>query len=133
VLDGGFAGWQAGGYPVASGPVRPDRGDIEVRPGSMPVLDAEQAAAVARGGVLLDARAPERYAGAAEPVDPRAGHVPGAVNAPFAEQTDSDGRWRTPGELAARFAALGVEPDTPVGAYCGSGVTASSVVLALEA
>lgn len=133
VLDGGFAAWRAGGYPVTTDPVHSDRGDIEVRPGSMPVLDADRAADYARNGVLLDARAPARYAGESEPVDPRAGHVPGAVNAPFAEQTDSEGRWLPPGELAARFAGLGVGRDTPVGAYCGSGVTASSVVLALEA
>ena len=133
VLDGGFAAWRAGGYPVTTAAVYPGRGDIEVRPGAMPVLDAEQAAGLARSGVLLDARAPARYAGESEPVDPRAGHVPGAVNAPFAEQTDAEGCWRTPGELAARFSALGVGADTPVGAYCGSGVTASSVVLALEA
>ena len=58
--------------------------------------------------------------------------MPGAVNAPFAAHTGADGRWRTPGELAAHFAALGVDGDRPVGAYCGSGVTAASVLLALE-
>src|SRR5699024_8034587 len=132
VLDGGFAAWQEAGYPIDAGTVVPSPGDIEVRAGSMPVLDAADAAVLARDGLLLDARAPERYRGEREPVDPRAGHVPGAVNAHFAAQTDDDGRWFAPAELAARFAALGVEPDTSVGAYCGSGVTASSVVLALE-
>lgn len=132
VLDGGFAAWQAGGYAVSDAPVFPGRGDIGVRAGSMPVLDAAGAADLARSGLLLDARAAERYAGEREPVDPRAGHVPGAVNAPFAAQTDTAGRWRDPAELAARFGGLGVVPGTPVGTYCGSGVTASSVVLALE-
>jgi thiosulfate/3-mercaptopyruvate sulfurtransferase len=97
----------------------------------MSVLDADEAAELARTGVLLDARAPERYRGDVEPVDPRAGHIPGAVNAPFTEHIGPDGRWRSPEELAKRFADLGVEAGK-VGAYCGSGVTASSVVLALE-
>jgi thiosulfate/3-mercaptopyruvate sulfurtransferase len=97
----------------------------------MPVLDAEEAAELARTGVLLDARAPERYRGDVEPIDPRAGHIPGAVNAPFAGHIGADGRWKTPAELAERFAELKVRPGR-VGAYCGSGVTASSVVLALE-
>uniref|UniRef100_UPI00022DE977 sulfurtransferase n=1 Tax=Saccharomonospora iraqiensis TaxID=52698 RepID=UPI00022DE977 len=77
-------------------------------------------------------RAPERYRGETEPVDPRAGHVPGARNAPFAAHVDGHGRWRTPEALARHFRDLGVAPGTPVGAYCGSGVTACSVVLALE-
>lgn len=132
VLDGGFAAWRAAGYPLSDECVLPERGDIEVRPGAMPVLDAGGAAALARDGLLLDARAPERYVGEREPVDPSAGHIPGAVNAPFADQTDDSGRWRDPAELASRFRSLGVGPDTPVGAYCGSGVTGSSVVLALE-
>jgi thiosulfate/3-mercaptopyruvate sulfurtransferase len=98
----------------------------------MPVLDADEIAELARTGTLLDARAPERYRGEVEPIDPRAGHIPGAVNAPFAGHTGPDGRWRPPAELAERFAALGVTAGRPVGAYCGSGVTAASVVLALE-
>ncbi|HKN99123.1 MAG TPA: rhodanese-like domain-containing protein, partial [Pseudonocardiaceae bacterium] len=74
-----------------------------------------------------------RYRGDVEPVDPRAGHIPGARNAPFAGHVGPDGRWRPPAELAARFAGFGVDKAGPVGAYCGSGVTASSVVLAIEA
>jgi thiosulfate/3-mercaptopyruvate sulfurtransferase len=65
-------------------------------------------------------------------VDPKAGHVPGAVNAPFGRHVGEDGRWRPAKELANHFAGLGAQADRPVGAYCGSGVTASSVVLALE-
>ncbi|MFC7613847.1 sulfurtransferase [Actinokineospora soli] len=132
VLDGGYAAWTAAGLPVATGEETPEPGDITVRPGGMPVLDADEAAALARTGVLLDARAPERYRGEVEPLDPKAGHIPGALNAPFAGNTDAEGRWRSPEELADRFTALGVTGDKPVGAYCGSGVTAASVVLALE-
>ncbi|HEU5474798.1 MAG TPA: sulfurtransferase [Actinophytocola sp.] len=133
VLDGGFAAWRTEGRPVTTAVAHPEPGDIEVRPGHLPVLDAAAAAELARTGVLLDARAPERYRGETEPVDPRAGHVPGARNAPFAGHTGPDGRWREPAALAARFHDLGVTAGAPVGAYCGSGVTAASVVLALEA
>ncbi|OLT48606.1 3-mercaptopyruvate sulfurtransferase [Saccharomonospora sp. CUA-673] len=149
VLDGGFAAWQAEGRPVTTETPQPAEGDVTVRPGGMPVLDADEAAALAREGVLLDARAPERYTGEHEPVDPRGGHVPGARNAPFAANTDADGRWLPPEQLREHFAALGItrftdtEAETgagdrataaapEVGVYCGSGITASSVVLALH-
>jgi len=81
--------------------------------------------------VLLDARAAARYRGEVEPVDPRAGHVPGARSAPFAALTDADGRWLPP----QRVRELAVDWDTvghPVGAYCGSGVTACVLILGLE-
>lgn len=132
VLDGGFKAWTAQGLPVTAEVPLPAPGDVVVRPGAMPVVDATGAAELARTGVLIDARAPERYRGEVEPIDPRAGHVPGAINAPFAGHVTSDGHWRSPAELAERFAELGVEPDSRVGAYCGSGVTATSVLLALE-
>ncbi|MGM1062127.1 sulfurtransferase [Saccharothrix sp. Mg75] len=131
VLDGGFAAWTAAGLPVATDTPSPEPGDITVRPGAMPTLTADEAADFARSGALLDARAPERYRGETEPVDPRAGHIPGALNAPTSGHT-SGGRWLAPDALAERFAGLGVTGGTPVAAYCGSGVTASSVVLALE-
>jgi thiosulfate/3-mercaptopyruvate sulfurtransferase len=132
VLDGGFAAWSAAGMPVSVTEPAPAPGDFTVRPGGMPVLDAAGAAGRARDGVLLDARAPERYRGDVEPIDARAGHIPGAVNAPFAGHVGEGGRWRPPAGLAERFASLGVAGGRPVGAYCGSGVTAASVVLALE-
>jgi thiosulfate/3-mercaptopyruvate sulfurtransferase len=132
VLDGGLAAWTVDGFAVTTVEPHPEPGDFEVRPGRMPAIDERQAAAVARSGVLLDARAPERYRGEVEPLDPRAGHIPGAISAPFGHHVGADGRWRPPIELAARFAALGVSADRPIGAYCGSGVTAASIVLALE-
>ncbi|HJP76694.1 MAG TPA: sulfurtransferase [Pseudonocardiaceae bacterium] len=132
VLDGGYAAWLDEGREVSTEPADPEPGDIEVRPGGMPVLDAAEAAKLAREGVLLDARAPERYRGDVEPVDPRGGHIPGARNAPFSGHLGDNARWHAPAELAERFRQLGVQADEPVGAYCGSGVTASSVVLALE-
>jgi thiosulfate/3-mercaptopyruvate sulfurtransferase len=133
VLDGGWAAWIAEGHPVSDAQPAPVRAGLSAgAPGGMPVLDADGAADLARNGTLLDARAAPRYRGDTEPVDPRAGHIPGALNAPFSEHLGPDGHWRPPAELAERFQRLGVEADGPVGAYCGSGVTACSVVLAVE-
>jgi thiosulfate/3-mercaptopyruvate sulfurtransferase len=133
VLDGGYAAWRAAGLPVLPGdPTAVTRGDIVVRPGQMPVASADQAATVAATGVLLDVRAPARFRGETEPVDPVAGHVPGARNAPLAENLGPDGRFLGPAALAARFEALGVRPGVDVAAYCGSGVSAAQTVLALE-
>ena len=133
VLDGGYRAWVAEGLPVTDAPSRPHRGDVVVRPGGMPVVDAAGAAGLARRGVLLDARAGARYRGETEPVDARAGHIPGAVNAPATEHLGPEGRWLPPAALAGRYRELGVDPAAPaVGAYCGSGVNATAVVLALE-
>jgi thiosulfate/3-mercaptopyruvate sulfurtransferase len=129
VLDGGYRAWTAAGHPVETGPPAPGPpGDFTARPGHMPLLDADGAAALARTGLLLDARAGERYRGETEPVDPVAGHIPGAVSAPTADNVNPDGTFRPVGDLAARFAALGAA----VGVYCGSGVTAAHEVLALS-
>lgn len=132
VLDGGFAAWFAEGRPVTTGTPEFRRGNIEVRAGQLPVIDADGAAGWSHDGVLLDARTRQRYTGESEPVDSRAGHVPGAVHAPFSAHVNAAGRWYSPEELGRYFADLGVGPATPVAAYCGSGITASSVVLALE-
>ena len=138
VLDGGLRGWLAAGLPVSTGQEPPaGPGDFTARPGLLPVLDAAAAAELARSGVLLDARAPARYRGDTEPVDPVAGHIPGALSAPTAENLTRDGRFRPVRELRARFADLGITgPHAAVGAnqvgvYCGSGVTAAHEVLAL--
>ncbi|WP_423779694.1 sulfurtransferase [Cellulosimicrobium cellulans] len=136
ILDGGLAAWQAAGHALDEGDVRPEPGDVVVMPDGMPVLDADGAADLAASGVLLDARAGERYRGEVEPVDPRAGHVPGAVSAPTTENLAADGTFLEEAALRARFAALGALPgadDAPpaVGVYCGSGVTAAHEVAAL--
>jgi thiosulfate/3-mercaptopyruvate sulfurtransferase len=133
VLDGGFRAWTAAGYPVEppSQAYHGAIGDFTARPGHLDLLDADGAASVARSGLLLDARAGERFRGEAEHVDPVAGHIPGAVSAPTAENVNPDGTFRSPADLAARFTALGANGDRPVAAYCGSGVTAAHEVLAL--
>jgi thiosulfate/3-mercaptopyruvate sulfurtransferase len=130
VLDGGFRAWVEAGLPTTAEPSRPAPGDVTVRPGGMPVLDADDAAALARSGVLLDARAPERYRGEHEPVDPKAGHIPGARNAPATGVLGADGRWLPQATLAQWLGGLAGEGE--VGAYCGSGATASALVLAAE-
>jgi thiosulfate/3-mercaptopyruvate sulfurtransferase len=132
VLDGGYAAWVTARYPVSTETVVPEAGDFKARPGGMPVLDARSAASVAERGVLLDARAPERFRGEEEPIDPVAGHIPGAVNAPATGNVDADGRFLAAEELRQRFSAAGAAPGVDVGAYCGSGVTAAHEVLALE-
>jgi thiosulfate/3-mercaptopyruvate sulfurtransferase len=132
LLDGGLPAWTAAGGPVETGDVVPEPGDVVLTGGAMPVLDADAAAALpGTGGVLLDARAAERFRGEVEPVDPRAGHVPGAVSAPTTATLDADGRLLPAAVLREHFAALGVRPGTPVGVYCGSGVTAAHEVAAL--
>lgn len=131
VLDGGYAAWVAEGRQVTAEVPTPEAGDIEVHPGAMPVIDADEAADVPERGVLLDARARERYAGETEPVDPRAGHIPGARNAPFSNHI-ADGHWKAPDQLKQYFEDLGVTPDAPTSVYCGSGVTATSLVLAMQ-
>lgn len=132
VLDGGLAGWQAAGGAVSTEAASPTPGSVTVRPGSVPVLEADGAAALTGAGVLVDARAPERYRGESEPIDPVAGHVPGAVNVPMGELMTGEGRLRAPDELGARFAAEGIDGSTVVGSYCGSGVTAAHTALALH-
>ena len=132
VLDGGLAAWRAAGGEITTTPVSPAAGDVVVRPGSLPVLDADEALALTRTGVLVDARAAERYRGEVEPIDPVAGHVPGAVNVPMTDLITSEGRLRSPDEVRARFADEGVDGTTAVGSYCGSGVTAAHTALALH-
>ncbi len=132
VLDGGLEAWRRAGHPVTRSVPDPPPGDLTVRPGSVPVLDAEAAARIARSGVLLDVRSPERYRGEVEPIDPVAGHVPGSVNLPMAELLTEEGRFRLPAQVRAVASAHGVHRDTPVGTTCGSGVTAAQMALALH-
>lgn len=131
LLDGALAAWRAAGLPLATGeePVAP--GNVTLAYGRLAMLDTDAAAAFPRTGVLLDARAGERYRGESEPVDPRAGHIPGAISAPAADNLVGDGRFLPAAALRARFEALGVTDAAPVGVYCGSGVTAAHEAAAL--
>jgi len=132
LLDGGLAAWRTAGLPLETGDApAPAAGSVTLEYGALPVLTIDEAAAFPGAGVLLDARAGERYRGEVEPIDPRAGHIPGARCAPTTANVDADGRFLPAEQLRARFAALGIEPGTPVAAYCGSGVTAAHEVVAL--
>jgi len=152
VLDGGYPAWQRAGQAVETGPASaPAAGTVVVRPGGMPTVDIDGAAAAGAQDdqVLLDARSAERYRGESEPLDPVAGHIPGAVNLPLTELVTAAGTFRPPAELTARLAAAGVvgasttaaDGSTAPGgdradaaalpvASCGSGVTACQLILA---
>ncbi len=129
VLDGGLAAWTG---ELTTGIPEPAEGDFRPEPGAIGLLDADAAAELARSGLLLDARAPERYRGDVEPIDRVGGHIPGAVSAPTTQNVGEDGRFLPAGALASRFSALGADGDTGIGVYCGSGVSGAHEVLALE-
>jgi thiosulfate/3-mercaptopyruvate sulfurtransferase len=129
LLDGAWPAWVEAGGAVHTGTTLPGRGDFTARPGQLPVVEAD---AVLGVPVLVDARAPERYRGEVEPIDPVAGHIPGAVNVPTTTNLRADGRFRSAAELRALYAAAGVAGDEQVAVYCGSGVTAVHDIVALE-
>jgi thiosulfate/3-mercaptopyruvate sulfurtransferase len=134
VLNGGLAAWIAAGLPTVSGPGAPStQGDFVARPGQRAQVNAAEIAAklgVSDGLTLVDVRASERYSGDKEPIDPVAGHIPGAISMPATANLDVDGRFLPPAEIAARYAAAGGVEGAVL--YCGSGVTAAQSLLALE-
>jgi thiosulfate/3-mercaptopyruvate sulfurtransferase len=132
VLDGGLKAWRESGRSLATEVPEPAAGDFEPRPGGMPTVDAAETERLSSRGVLLDARARERFLGEVEPIDPVAGHVPGARSRPTTENVDASGHFRPAVDLRATFESLGVREGQLVAAYCGSGITAAHEVLALE-
>jgi thiosulfate/3-mercaptopyruvate sulfurtransferase len=134
VPNGGLAAWIAAGLPTVTGPGAPStHGDFVARPGQRAQVNAAEIAAKLRisdGLTLVDVRAPERYSGDKEPIDPVPGHIPGAINMPAAANLDVNGRFLPPAEIAARYAAAGGVEGAVL--YCGSGVTAAQSLLALE-
>lgn len=132
LLDGGLQAWIAGGHALAAGPGGERKpGNVTLSAGHMPTIDADEAATFSSRGVLLDARAHARYCGDEEPVDRRAGHIPGAVSAPTTGNLRQDGSFLPPDQLAYRFSKLGVG-RTDVAVYCGSGINAAHEIAALE-
>ncbi|AWV06889.1 sulfurtransferase [Lysobacter maris] len=135
VLDGGWQHWLAQGLPIDREPPAPTASAAAPYPGDFDaglLLDAPQVQAHLRaGGLLVDVRAPERFRGDVEPIDRVGGHVPGAVNRPFADNL-RDGLSKPPAELAAEFEGLldGRAPRELV-AMCGSGVSACHHLLAM--
>lgn len=129
VLDGGFSAWIAGGHPVSSAVPSPIPTTYPRPAGWSGIVGADDvAAAASTQRVVIDARAPDRYRGEHEPIDPRAGHVPGAINVPHSGNLAADGTHLPPRALAERFAATG---DGAI-VYCGSGVTACHDLLAMD-
>lgn len=132
VLDGGLPAWVAAGFSLSREEPVVEPGDFVARPGGMPLIGADGAAELAAHGMLLDARALERFRGEHEPIDSVAGHIPGAVSRPTTSNLDGEGRFLAASDLRAAFSRLGVRDGIAVGTYCGSGVTAAHAVLALE-
>ena len=129
VLDGGLNAWS--GPLDAAAPVVPPGEFTAQPPDRARILDFEDVVKL-EGTPLLDARVGERYRGETEPVDPKAGHIPGAVSAPWPDNLAEDGRFKSPQALRERFQQLGVEEGQEVVVYCGSGVNACHDLLALE-
>jgi thiosulfate/3-mercaptopyruvate sulfurtransferase len=131
VLNGGLRAWREQGGALRGGPEEVAEGDFVARERAGDTATADELRGDAGGPALLDARAPERFSGRVEPFDPVPGHIPGAANVPFAEVAPG-GRFLPPDELRARLEAAGAVPGREVVAYCGSGITASTLVLATE-
>lgn len=131
VLNGGFAAWVADARPVETGPGRSvSPGTFVARPGQRVQIDGGALFAAMDAGnppALVDVRAAERFRGEVEPLDPVAGHIPGAINLPSTGNLDDRGRFRPAEQLAGRFAGVGEAPVL----YCGSGVTAAHSLLAM--
>ncbi|MCK2034841.1 sulfurtransferase [Microbacterium sp. SSW1-49] len=132
VLAGGIRSWTAAGLPVATDDVTPEVGDVVLDEIGGQALTIDEAAAFPASGVLLDVRAPERYRGDTEPLDPVAGHIPGAVNLPTGLHLDPEGKVLDRITVLKTFASVGVTPGSSVAAYCGSGITAAHTALVLD-
>jgi thiosulfate/3-mercaptopyruvate sulfurtransferase len=127
VLDGGLQAW---GSPLETEtPLREPGNFKTAAPDTSRLVDWE-AVSTLHGVPLIDARVGERYRGETEPIDPKAGHIPGARNLPYAENVAPDGRFKPPAELRRQFGALGVKDGAVF--YCGSGVNATQQLLAME-
>jgi thiosulfate/3-mercaptopyruvate sulfurtransferase len=134
LLDGGWPAWHAAGYPVALDVPTFTPAIFVAVPHPEMVVDAAAVDALrnAPRALVLDARLAERYEGRVEPIDPQAGHIPGAHSAPYPANLYDDGRLKSAEELRERFLALGADSAETIVCYCGSGVTAAHNVLALH-
>ena len=136
VLDSGLQGW---GQPLETAVPMVTPGDFKAKaPQKTRIMDFSQvkrlsnASGARAGRVLVDARVGERYRGEHEPIDPKKGHIPGAVSAPWIDNLDADARFKSPDQLRRRYEALGVDGSAGAVVYCGSGVNACHDLLALE-
>lgn len=131
LLDGGLKAWMAAGKTTADQPRHlPGGGTVILSPGHMPTIEADDAAAIARAGALLDARGKAAYEG--EAGKPKTGHIPGSLCAPSSRSLGADGCFKSADELRKQFAAIGADGSKPVGVYCGSGNAASHLLAAMH-
>ena len=133
VLDGGLRAWIEDGQLLEGGDVRPRPGDVVLHDDDPGTATIEETARAPRTGVLIDARAPLHYRGAAPTPDPSAGHIPGAINIPTLSHVANDGRLRTSDDVRRTLTDAGADPDAPVVVYCSSGIAAAHTTLALSA
>lgn len=133
VLDGGIQAWTGAGLELTQSVPQPEIGDFQPRPKpESEISQAELKSKLGQPGVwVLDARAPERYRGEQEPMDAQAGHIPGAVNCPFKANLNPDGLFQSPEQMRDRFVALGLDQAQEIIVYCGSGVSANHLSIAL--
>lgn len=132
VLDGGIGAWTSAGLPLETDAPAYPPATWTAHETAADLVETDEVVDLVGGEtLLLDARAPERYRGETEPIDPRAGHIPGAVSAPHAENLGADGRFLPVDRLRERYRELGVREGRPIVAYCGSSLTATHDLLAL--
>jgi thiosulfate/3-mercaptopyruvate sulfurtransferase len=133
LLDGGWQAWQAAGYPTMQAAPTIEPAAFIAVPHTEMVADAAALDALRRDprALVLDARATERYEGRAEPIDPQAGHIPGARTAPYIGNLRDDGSMKSADDLRERYLALGADSAERIVCYCGSGVTAAHDIFAL--
>lgn len=132
VLNGGYAAWQAAGLATDTGEAEVAEGDIVLTPGGRRLLDADGVEHYLDRHQVVDARPAERFRGENETIDPVAGHIPGAISIPALRNVDSTGRFLPADDLELRFTDRGIQPDKRTAIYCGSGVQACHMALALE-
>lgn len=132
VLDGGFGRWSGQGHPVTSALPQVVPTTFEIGEAATLAIDRDRLLGRLGTAQVIDAREPERYRGETEPIDSVAGHIPTAISAPTAGNVGPEGTFLAAQALEARFSELGLDRDTPVVSYCGSGVTACHNLLALH-
>lgn len=132
VLDGGLKAWKAARQPIESGIRLIEEGDFEVRRGHVNMLTAQTAKLYADEGLLVDARPADRFRGENDVIDAVPGHIPGAVNVPAISLLNADGTFLPADELRSILMSAGVDGERPVATYCGSGVQASHLALAIS-
>lgn len=131
VLDGGLRAWRVAGLPVSTDSPTAAPRELRLADRWSNLVDREELVGRLDEVTLIDARAPERYRGDVEPVDPKAGHIPSAINAPAKVALGGDGRFLAPADLVEKLQSV-APAGRPVVASCGSGVTACHTALALR-